>query len=930
MDNTERHVWDAIRDAGIRFPRFVSIRSRLMVLAVVAVAPLLALIVFGVLRQNEREHELRQTQAHEWARFVAQHIDEELGHLDGLLVGLAPVISARAADVPGNEERLVAVQKDLRSHILSIEAYAVDGAPLGSSTRLNNMVPARRELIDAVMARKELSVGEPETSRTDGLWTLTLARPLPDTDGKPVGIVGVVIDLVRLGLLLKEGEQSLPPELSADPVLSVIDQKRITIARSVEPARFIGKQNLDPQVVDEMLAAREGTREFSNSLGERRLAGFSICRRAPWLVYARVSSDAAFAQARSNLRVAIFWGAGSLALAMGLAWLISVRITRPIRQLSSDAAALGSGQRLPLRVVESQGEVGVLARSFNEMLTNLAERDTELRRLNESLRQRVSELQTLFDLMPVGVGIAVDATGRDIRMNHALALLFGLPPDRNASLTAPPDEAPHSYLVRKNGRDLRGKELPIQRALAENVPVTNFEHTIVREDGVEVEVLLDAVPLRDSEGKVRGCVATFQDLTALKQNERERLAFERKLLETQKLESLGVLAGGIAHDFNNLLTSILGNASLASLDLPPSSPIQTNLEYIREGSVRAADLCKQMLAYSGKGRFVVQKVDLNAFIEETTHLLRLSISKQAVLRFNLSPALPLIEADVTQIRQVIMNLVINASEAIGARSGVIGISTGLARVDRAYLGDTLLSPDLPEGNYVYLEVSDNGCGMSPETQAKIFEPFFTTKFAGRGLGLAAVLGIVRGHKGALKVYSEPGKGTTFKLLFPCAAGSAEAVASNDADAQAWRGQGRVLVADDEETVRTTAALMLKKLGFETELAVDGSEAVAVFQGDPARYALVLLDLTMPHLDGEQVFAELRRLRPEVRVVLMSGFSEQEVAARFTGKGPSGFLQKPFALEALREVLQALFAGEPAAESIQKSDRTKPATKPGRL
>lgn len=398
------------------------------------------------------------------------------------------------------------------------------------------------------------------------------------------------------------------------------------------------------------------------------------------------------------------------------------------------------------------------------------------------------------------------------------------------------------------------------------------------------------------------------DITERKAADASHALFERKIQETQKLESLGVLAGGIAHDFNNILTAILGNASLAALELPAGAPVQTYLESIQLGSLRAAELCKQMLAYSGKGRFVVQKISVNVLVEETTHLLQLSITKQAVLRFNLQSALPLIEVDATQIRQVIMNLVINASEAIGAKSGVISISTGLTRVDRAYLGGTILAPELPPGTYVFIEVSDNGCGMSAETQAKIFDPFFTTKFTGRGLGLAAVLGIVRGHRGALKVYSEVGRGTTFKLLFPCAEGSAETNAIEHVDPVLWQGHGTALVVDDEETVRSMAALMLRKLGFNVALAADGREAVEIFSANPKTFTLVLMDLTMPHLDGKAAFASLRRVRGDVRVVLMSGFNEQEAVSQFTEKGLAGFLQKPFLFEALTATVRQAFEG----------------------
>jgi PAS domain S-box-containing protein len=385
----------------------------------------------------------------------------------------------------------------------------------------------------------------------------------------------------------------------------------------------------------------------------------------------------------------------------------------------------------------------------------------------------------------------------------------------------------------------------------------------------------------------------------------EARRLESKLVESAKLESLGVLAGGIAHDFNNLLTGILGNASLARQELPPSSLGQPMLDQIETAARRAADLCKQMLAYSGKGRFVIQRLNLNKLIEDTTHLLQISIAKNCVLRFNLAPELPPVSADATQLRQVIMNLVINGSEAIGQRSGVLAISTGVARVDEEYLKGFRADASPAPGDYVYVEVSDNGCGMDTATLAKIFDPFFTTKFAGRGLGLAAVLGIVRGHKGGLKVYSEPGKGTTFKLFFPVATGRAQDSVSPFPDSGVFKGSGRVLVVDDEETVRTVAARMLERLGFQVELAVDGRDAMEKFRAAATPFTLVLLDLTMPHLDGEETFRQMRQHHPGVRVILTSGFNQQEAVNRFAGKGLAGFLQKPFELTGLVQVVRSV-------------------------
>ena len=419
--------------------------------------------------------------------------------------------------------------------------------------------------------------------------------------------------------------------------------------------------------------------------------------------------------------------------------------------------------------------------------------------------------------------------------------------------------------------------------------------------------------LHDGAGRTTSILSLVQDITdrvLAEQTGRkaaaERQALERKLQESQKLESLGVLAGGIAHDFNNLLTGVLGNASLARMDLPPESPVQPFLAQIEASALRAADLCKQMLAYSGKGRFVVKNIDLNALIVDTTRLLEVSISKRAVLKFHLSDGLPVVLGDATQLRQVIMNLVINASEAVGDKSGFISITSGMTRADRAYLAGSHSAQDLPEGDYVYFEVADNGGGISPELQARIFDPFFTTKFTGRGLGLAAVLGIVRGHRGALKVFSEEGWGTTFKILLPCAEGVAEALADETTATAGWCGQGHVLVVDDEETVRVTTARMIEACGLTTRLAADGREGFEIFRESGGAFDLVVLDLTMPHMDGEEAFRAITDFKPGARVLLVSGFNEQEAIARFTGRGLAGFLQKPFTFPALREKLQKIF------------------------
>ena len=395
-----------------------------------------------------------------------------------------------------------------------------------------------------------------------------------------------------------------------------------------------------------------------------------------------------------------------------------------------------------------------------------------------------------------------------------------------------------------------------------------------------------------------------QEIGERKHAEKERLNLERQFFHTQKLESLGVLAGGIAHDFNNILTAIIGNADLALMRLNPESPAIDNLEKIGAAAARAADLSRQMLAYSGKGKFVVENLNLNRLLQEMVHMLEVSISKTVALRFKMTANLPTLEADATQIRQIFMNLVMNASEAIGEKSGVITITTGCMECNASYLNNVWQYENLRGGLYLFVEVTDNGCGIEQETLNKIFDPFFTTKFTGRGLGMAAVLGIVRGHKGAISIHSEPGKGSTFKVLLPAGSHSAEIV-KDDACLDNWRSHGTVLLVDDEESVRLVGVEMLKELGFTVITANDGWEAVALFR-QTLGIALVILDLTMPNLDGEQCFRELRQIQPDIKIIMSSGYSEQEVSQKFLGEeGMIGFLQKPVSFSALRDSLQTL-------------------------
>ncbi|HJW73748.1 MAG TPA: response regulator [Geothrix sp.] len=403
---------------------------------------------------------------------------------------------------------------------------------------------------------------------------------------------------------------------------------------------------------------------------------------------------------------------------------------------------------------------------------------------------------------------------------------------------------------------------------------------------------------------VHGLIVNARDITERRLAEQDRQSMEFKVQQAQKLESLGVLAGGIAHDFNNLLMGILGHAGLALMELGADSPLRRRLLQIEKAGTRAAELTNQLLAYSGRGRFQVEPISLTVLVDEMEGLLETVISKKATLEHNYAPDLPSIEGDATQIRQVVMNLITNASDALGDQSGRITISTGVM----ASGPDTpCLAGTPPEGSAVFLEVKDTGIGMEADTLQRIFDPFFTTKFTGRGLGLAAVLGIVRGHDGAIQVSSEPGQGTAFRLIFPLSSKRLKAPAAREITLPAYHSQGLILVVDDEEIVRTVATSTLERCGFTVITANHGRKGLDTFREHADRIRAVVLDLTMPVMGGDEVLGSLRAdggPGATVPVLLSSGYSSTDVAENLQRLGPLNFLQKPYGPEDLIRKIRA--------------------------
>ena len=458
-----------------------------------------------------------------------------------------------------------------------------------------------------------------------------------------------------------------------------------------------------------------------------------------------------------------------------------------------------------------------------------------------------------------------------------------------------------------------GYDIEARRHWMEQNPDRNAEGDLFVTEGRYRRKDKSIVPVEVSSnfqqiGEEAVLVTIARDLTEKKALEKERRELELRIQSAQKLESLGVLAGGIAHDFNNLLVGVLGNANLLLEKMDADSPLRKHVIQIEAAAARASELTNQMLVYSGKARFKLGPVDINALVREMTGLLEAAIGKRSRFSFHPGEHLPLVVGDREQLKQVILNLVTNAAEAQHSDAGMVTLRTGVTNADRAYLLTTHLTGELGNGPFVYIEVIDTGAGMDGETLSKVFEPFYTTKFSGRGLGLPATLGIVRGHHGAIKIESDPGIGTTVSVLIPVADDQAQLSLLDqltEPQAPAKREANMILVIDDDEAVRIVTEEALTRRGFEVVAIADGETGVSTYRETHSVLAAVLLDRTMPDFDGARVFQALREIDPAVPVIMMSGHPEEDAVGQMSTQGLAGFLHKPFRVTELIDTLRAV-------------------------
>ncbi|MEI6667245.1 MAG: PAS domain S-box protein [Acidobacteriota bacterium] len=544
------------------------------------------------------------------------------------------------------------------------------------------------------------------------------------------------------------------------------------------------------------------------------------------------------------------------------------------------------------RWVEGRGHVYCGAHGRPERMAGSITDVTDRRETEQALRQSEERFRLLADA--TAEGIAITDEGIIVHANQQLLDMLGL--------TAP------DVIGHRAAPSVTGGSVEDINAQPGATSTAAYEVVVRRTDGSSIPV---AVRARYTQlGAKRFRIAVVRDLTETRRAQDDRVALERQVQHSQKLESLGVLAGGIAHDFNNLLVAILGNIELALGDAPWQSPLTAYLREAETAARRVAALTAKLLAYSGRGRFEVRPLDINALIEEMSSTLRASIRPSIRFDAILAPDLPPVEGDPSQIQQLVMSLIVNAAEAIGDNAGRITLTTEAHDLTTEELRKGYVPDVESAGRFALLTVIDTGAGMEPAVQERLFEPFFTTKFAGRGLGMSAVLGILRAHKGTIFVDSQPGHGTTVTAVLPAgsAAGRADVdrrvVGAAAADPVHAASQ-TVLVVDDEDAVRSICCQMLERLGYGVASVSSGHEAIELLQQPDTDVGCVLLDLTMPGMDGAETAAEIQALHPDLPIVIVSGFSESEVVERLGARRVTAVVQKPYRIATLRNILSPL-------------------------
>jgi len=857
-------------------------------LALLVIAGAIPFFGYAVVRAQMRASEARvatDERALDIARRVAARVTVRLSALEEELDILGGVVSPDVRDTLRNVALLEQAVLAIRDLDLVLFVSDSAGRIVGRSNW--NRDPGAVSITDrdyyvAVRRTKKRAIGGATIQRPDNrFWGVVVAHPILDGD-RLRGVVGASLRV-----------RSLQPYVDAaglpDGSVIALRDSGTVIARSVDAERFVGTNTLEDSTTRLQLERRDGMTESTWLDGVTRLTGFTSIPGTRWQVAVGIPAASALAPVRRALLYELFLATLTLTAGVAAALYLGNRIVDPIQELTRDARTIAAGDEAHRTRVSTGGEIGELAGSFNAMAGRIADR-------NDALRESEQRARVLFEQNPAAIAVYDIETLEFLDVNDAALRLYGYQRSEFVRLrvpdlvvadadsvdpgTLPPVGSPPMHVVARRHRTRNGEirvvDLFVSRTAMQGRPVA---------------------------------IAVGIDVTDRNEAQRALAESQDRLRQAQKMESIGRLAGGIAHDFNNLLTGIIGHSDFALDQLDPAHPSHVEIRSAREASMRAAALTQQLLAFSRRQVVAKAPVDVNATVRGLEPTLRRLVPERIALTVRSAANLGLVSAAESQLEQVVVNLVVNARDAIPAQ-GHVTIETGRETLDAT--AATLRG--VAAGEYVRLSVSDDGVGMDEETCAQIFEPFFTTKApgSGTGLGLATVYGIIQEAGGTVRVTSAPGTGSRFDVLLPRIVGPTTPTSSAPAvpppEALPAGGHETVLLAEDEPVVRRLVESILTRLGYTVLVASSGERALEVLAAHTGRVDILVTDVVMPGLSGRELAERVTGLRPEMRVLLVSGYHEDVLIREGVESQRISFLAKPFTPAALasrvREVLDA--------------------------
>jgi PAS domain S-box-containing protein len=853
------------------------IRTQLLLITLMIAIPAIAIILFTGMQLRERAI----SEAYALTRLTAERVASEqkdtASDIEQLLVTLAHIPDVRQQ----NKAKVQPLLQQLKA--LNPEYVNILVADLSGKTwAAVNMPPPPSLLNDRryfknAIATGRISSGEYVISKSLAKPVFHFAYPYRDQSDRISGAIVVALSLEKYLAVPKN------PRFYEDRNILLLDHNGTILSRAVEPEKVIGKKYPEKPLLDMFAGPEEYSYKGVGSLNDERFISYCKIRldgEATPYMYVRVGVPVKTALANANRFMAKSIAILSTVLfgTLLLAYLIGKRsIADRISLLQHASNRIADGDR-QIRVSDSVvgGELGALAQSFDSMASKLAEREWAFRESEERFKA--------LSAASFG-GIIIHDKGHILECNDGLSDLTGFS---------------YEELIAMNGLDLIAPEsLDTVLANIRNGYDQRYEVTGLKKDGARYPLAIKGKNVTYKGRDVR--VIEFRDITERKRLENEKYLLEQQFQQTQKLESLGVLAGGIAHDFNNILAIIVGYCGLTKMDYEQA---EIHIPEIEKSAERAAALCRQMLAYAGKASLSQAPVNTSMLVDDMVSMLKTTIKHNVVIKPEFGTDIPFIMGDASQLRQVVMNLIINAAEAIGDAEGEIDIKLAQEDIKEQSEKDHL-GMIIQAGRYICFEVTDNGCGMDDETRRKIFEPFYTTKFTGRGLGMSAVLGIIKAHNGALQLKSQPGHGTTFRVYLPVQPSISETEAPQTAASAPWQGSGTILLAEDEVQVKFIAKAMLETLGFNVLDAANGKEALELYLQNTSDITMVMTDMGMPVMNGYDLFYKLKQLNPQLPIIISSGFGEGDIISKIPSEEIAGLINKPYRFEQLREVLRGV-------------------------